>query len=96
MVAKHDTVKHSTKEYAREEVHTNTIENVPRFSSVVWSASISVIGEAHLHHYLAEFDFRYNRRVALNISGTERSDDLLHMAHDKRLTYRRIGEPNHA
>ncbi|WP_292147162.1 transposase [Mesorhizobium sp.] len=52
-------------------------------------------GEAHLHRYLAEFDFRYNRRAALNISDTERSEDLLRMARDKRLTYRRIGEASH-
>lgn len=33
-------------------------------------------GTRHLHHYLAEFDFRYNGRVALNVdhtSGTTRA-----------------------
>ena len=25
-------------------------------------------GEAHLHRYLAEFDFRYNNRTALKVS----------------------------
>ena len=53
-------------------------------------------GEAHLHRYLAEFDFRYNRRAALKVSDAERSEDLLRMARDKRLTYRRIGEAGHA
>ncbi|TIP34431.1 MAG: IS1595 family transposase, partial [Mesorhizobium sp.] len=32
---------------------------------------------------------------ALHISDTERSEDLLRMARDKRLTYRRIGEASH-
>jgi hypothetical protein len=34
-------------------------------------------GEAHLHRYLAEFDFRYNRRTALGVTDTERADQLL-------------------
>jgi hypothetical protein len=33
-------------------------------------------GEVHLHRYLAEFDFRYNRRVALGIGDQERHDVL--------------------
>ena len=44
----------------------------------------------------AEFDFRYNRRSALGIEDTERTDDLLAGARGKRLTYRRIGEARHA
>lgn len=37
-------------------------------------------GEDHLHRYLAEFDFRYNRRAALKSSDAERAEDLLHNA----------------
>lgn len=44
-------------------------------------------GEAHLHRYLAEFDFRYNRRTALGISDRERSDDLIRGTTGKRLMY---------
>lgn len=94
--ASHSTVKHSAKEYARVEegivIHTNTIENV---FSVFKRGMIGVYqhcGEAHLHRYLAEFDFRYNRRTALKITDTQRHDDLLAMIEGKRLTYRRIGE----
>jgi len=97
---RHRTVKHSAGEYARREegvvVHTNTIENV---FSVFKRGMIGVYqhcGEAHLHRYLAEFDFRYNRRAALKISDAERAEDLLRLARDKRLTYRRIGEAGHA
>src|SRR5690606_6899856 len=96
----HRTVKHSGKEYARREgdvvVHTNTIENV---FSVFKRGMVGVYqhcGEAHLHRYLAEFDFRYNRRTALKITDAERHDDLLSMIGGKRLTYRRIGEASHA
>ncbi|MBO6724187.1 MAG: IS1595 family transposase [Rhizobiaceae bacterium] len=98
--ATHKTVKHSAKEYARREgdvvVHTNTIENV---FSVFKRGMVGVYqhcGEAHLHRYLAEFDFRYNRRAALKISDAERAEDLLRNARDKRLTYRRTGEAAHA
>lgn len=44
-------------------------------------------GEAHLHRYLAEFDFRYNRRSALKISDAERAEDAIRMASGKRLMY---------
>ncbi|RWP38939.1 MAG: IS1595 family transposase [Mesorhizobium sp.] len=94
--ASHATVKHTGGEYVRYEagrvVHTNTIENV---FSVFKRGMVGVYqhcGEAHLHRYLAEFDFRYNRRAALKVSDAERAADLLRMARDKRLTYRRIGE----
>jgi hypothetical protein len=98
--ATHRTVKHTAKEYARREgavvVHTNTIEGV---FSVFKRGMVGVYqhcGEAHLHRYLAEFDFRYNRRTALKITDTERHDDLLSQIGGKRLTYRRIGEADHA
>jgi transposase-like protein len=94
--AAHKTTKHSAGEYVRYEdgaaIHSNTIENV---FSVFKRGMVGVYqhcGEAHLHRYLAEFDFRYNRRAALKISNNERAADLLRMARDKRLTYRRIGE----
>ena len=53
-------------------------------------------GEAHLHRYLAEFDFRHNRRTALKIGDAERAERFASHARDKRLTYRRIGEAAHA
>lgn len=53
-------------------------------------------GEAHLHRYLAEFDFHYNRRAALKVSDAERAEQLLEAARGKHLTYRRIGEAGHA
>ncbi len=42
-------------------------------------------GEAHLHRYIAEFEFRHNRRTFDAPKGIE----------GKRLTYRRIGEAAH-
>lgn len=98
--ASHKTTNHAAGEYARREgdvvVHSNTIESV---FSVFKRGMVGVYqhcGEAHLHRYLAEFDFRYNRRAALKITDTERHDDLLSMIGGKRLTYRRIGEARYA
>lgn len=98
--ATHKTTNHAIGEYARREgdtvIHSNTIEGV---FSVFKRGMVGVYqhcGEAHLHRYLAEFDFRYNRRAALAITDTERHDQLLAMTEGKRLTYRRIGEADHA
>jgi len=44
-------------------------------------------GEAHLHRYLAEFDFLCNRRAALKVSDRERVEDAIRMASCKRLMY---------
>jgi transposase-like protein len=94
--ATHRTTNHAAGEYARREgdvvVHSNTIEGV---FSVFKRGMVGIYqhcGEAHLHRYLAEFDFRYNRRTALKVTDTERHDQLLAMIEGKRLTYRRIGE----
>ena len=94
--AEHETVKHTAGEYVRGKVHTNTIENV---FSVFKRGMIGVYhhcGEAHMHRYLAEFDFRYNRRSALKVSDAERAAQLLAAIRGKRLTYRRIGEAANA
>jgi hypothetical protein len=41
-----------------------------------------------LKRYLAEFDFRYNERVALGVDDTERTTRALRGIVGKRLTYR--------
>lgn len=94
--ADHKSVKHSAGEYARREgeivVHTNTIEGV---FSVFKRGMIGVYqhcGEAHLHRYLAEFDFRYNRRIALGVSDRQRTDALIRGTTGKRLTYQQTDD----
>ncbi len=44
--------------------------------------------EKHLHRYLAEFDFRYNHRVALGCSDIDRTIAAVKGVEGKRLTYR--------
>lgn len=42
----------------------------------------------HLHRYLAEFDFRYNNRAALEVDDFERPVRTLAGIKGKRLTYK--------
>ena len=88
----HETVNHSAKEYARGVIHTNTIEGFFSIFKRGMKGVYQHCGEAHLHRYLAEFDFRYNHRTALKVSDNERANALLAGARGKRLTYRRTGE----
>ena len=44
-------------------------------------------GSNHLNRYLAEFDFRYNNRVANGVDDSERDEKLLLGVKGKRLTY---------
>jgi hypothetical protein len=52
--------------------------------------------EAHLHRYLAEFDFRYNNRSRLGVEDTERAAKIIQQTGGKRLTYRRTNEAQDA
>jgi hypothetical protein len=46
------------------------------------------VSEAHLHRYLAEFDFRYSNRIKLGIDDKARAEKALDGVVGKRLTYR--------
>lgn len=46
--------------------------------------------EKHSHRYLAEFDFRYNHRVALGVNDEDRATRTIQGVAGKRLTYRTI------
>jgi transposase-like protein len=91
--AAHRTVKHTAGEYVRYEdgsvIHTNTVENVFSVFKRGMKGIYQHCGEAHLHRYLAEFDFRYNRRSALGVSDKERVEAIMEGIEGKRLTYRR-------
>lgn len=86
--AAHETVKHTAKEYVRGDVHTNTVEGVFSIFKRGMKGVYQHCKEKHLHRYLAEFDFRYNHRIALGINDGERADAAIRGAANKRLTYR--------
>jgi transposase-like protein len=87
-VAEHDTVHHASGEYVRGTVHTNTVENVFSVLKRGMKGTYQHCAEKHLHRYLAEFDFRYNNRVALGVNDLARADQALTGIVGKRLTYR--------
>lgn len=83
----HHPVNHSIGEYVRGDIHTNTIEGY--FSIMkrgIAGVYHHVIAE-HLKRYLAEFDLRYNERMALNVSDAERATKAVAGVVGKRLTY---------
>jgi hypothetical protein len=81
-------VIHAQEEYVRGDAHTNTAEG---YFSILKRGIYGIyqhVSEEHLHRYLAEFDFRYNQRIALGINDVERTDKILKGVVGKRLTYR--------
>jgi hypothetical protein len=85
--AKHESVDHYKYEWARGDVHTNTLEG---FFSIFKRGLIGVyqhIDAKHFDRYLAEFDFRQNTRAKLGINDTQRAAIALQGVKGKRLTY---------
>lgn len=85
--AKHEAVDHSKYEWARGDVHTNTLEG---FFSVFKRGVVGVyqhIDAKHFDRYLAEFDFRQNTRGKLGINDSRRTEIALQGVKGKRLTY---------
>jgi transposase-like protein len=83
------TVNHGIEEYVRGEAHTNTIEGYFSILKRGINGTYHHVSQQHLKRYLAEFDFRYNERVALGITDDERAEKALAGIGGKRLTYRR-------
>jgi transposase-like protein len=88
--AEHQAIKHFIGEYVRGDVHTNTVENVFSVFKRGMKGTYQHCAEKHLHRYLAEFDFRYNNRVALGVNDLARADNALKGIIGKRLTYRTV------
>jgi transposase-like protein len=85
--AGHGTVNHSAEEYVRTGGfhHTNTVESHFSLLKRGVYGTFHNVSEAHMHRYLAEFDFRANTR---DMDDAERSATLLAAARGKRLLYR--------
>ena len=90
--AGHHTVVHTAEEYVRYEkertVHTNTAEGYFSIFKRGMKGIYQHCGEQHLHRYLAEFDFRYNARIALGIDNSARTEKALRGIVGKRLMYK--------
>ena len=88
--AEHGTTKHGLGEYVSREdrtIHSNTVEGAFSIFKRGMKGIYQHCAAHNLHRYLAEFEFRYNNRAALEISDTVRADKMLLGIVGKRLTY---------
>ena len=88
--ASHETVNHAAKEYARDDVNSNTAEG---YFGVFKRGMVGVYqhcGEQHFQRYLDEFTFRFNNRSKLGVEDQQRARIAAYGMNHKRLTYRRI------
>jgi transposase-like protein len=89
--AGHGTIHHTLGEYVNRDdptIHTNTVEGAFSIFKRGMRGIYQHCREQHLHRYLAEFDFRYNNRVALGVNDARRAENALRGAVGRRLLYR--------
>lgn len=86
--ASHEMVDHGAGEYVRGEAHSNTVESYFATFKRGIIGTYHNVSEAHLKRYLAEFDFRYNERMALGVTDAVRAVKAVKGIEGKRLTYR--------
>ena len=82
---KRETVNHSTGEFVRGDVYTNTAEG---FISLLKRGIVGTfhhVGKGHLGKYVSEFEFRYNAR---KVADKDRPVLIVAGAEGKRLTYK--------
>ena len=89
--AGHGTTTHSAGQYVDfndPTIHSNTVEGYFSIFKRGMKGIYQHCGEQHLHRYLAEYEFRYNNRVALGVNDGTRADTALRGIVGKRLTYK--------
>lgn len=81
----HESVRHSTHEYVRGDIHTNSIEGFWVMVRRGLNGIYHNVSHEHLHRYLSEFQFRYNHR---HLSDGDRTVATIRAANHKRLLYK--------
>jgi len=93
--AEHGATLHGSGSYVDRQdrtIHTNTVEGAFSIFKRGMKGVYQHCGEQHLHRYLAEFEFRYNNRVANGLNDRQRSRKAMAGIIGKRLTYTRPDE----
>lgn len=88
--AEHGTTLHGAHQYvdySDRTIHTNTVEGAFSIFKRGMKGVYQHCGEQHLHRYLAEFEFRYNNRVANGVDDRGRAREAVRGIVGKRLTY---------
>lgn len=86
--SQHEHVRHNIGEYGYGPIYTNTIEGYFSIFKRGMKGVYQHCAKKHLHRYLAEFDFRYNHRIANGFNDEQRTTAALHNVVGKRLYYR--------
>ena len=84
-LASHETVVHSAYEYVRGDVSTNSVEGFFGLLKRGINGVYHHVSKEHLNRYLAEFNFRYNRR---KLTDDETTIIAVSKFEGKRLKYR--------
>jgi transposase-like protein len=90
--AEHGTTKHKLNQYVDlndRTIHTNTVEGAFSIFKRGMRGVYQHCAEQHLHRYLAEFEFRYNNRIANGVDDRQRAVIAVRGIAGKRLTYAR-------
>ncbi len=72
---------------ADRSIHSNTVEGYFSIFKRGMKGVYQHCDEQHLHRYPAEFEFRYNNRIANGVDDRQRADNALMGIVGKRLTY---------
>lgn len=81
----HDFVEHSTHEYVRGDVHTNTIENVWGFFKKSIRNAHHSISAKHVQIYCDQTAFRFNNR---NLNGYEKFNKMMELCMQGSVIFR--------
>jgi len=88
--AGHGTTSHGKGEYVNVDdrtIHSNTVEGYFSIFKRGMKGVYQHCGEQHLHRYLAEYEFRYNNRIANGVDDKQRARNAMAGIVGKRLTY---------
>jgi transposase-like protein len=83
--AGHEFTRHSSGEYARGDVYSNTAESFFAILKRGLYGTFHAVSKKHLHRYISEFSFRWNTR---QVNDGERIAEAIKSAEGKRLMYR--------
>src|SRR5205085_2060714 len=85
---KHEAVDHSTDEWVRGDVHTNTVESVWSLFKRSVVGSYHQISVKHLPAYLDELEWRFNNRENPYLF----RDTMTKLVQSEPLTYKRLNK----
>jgi transposase-like protein len=81
----HYTIAHTTKEYVRGDIHTNTVESSFALMKRGIMGVYHNVSKDYLHRYIWQFDFLWNNRF---LNDGERTVRLIRSTEGRRLRYR--------